>query len=797
MTVQRKTPARILGICLAVVVLAVAATGLHLYRGYPRNLEDLLVRNLAPYGIDRVSLEALRLGTRNISLEGLALGGTQAAATYAVTARGLAVKYHWRDLLAGKIEQLVIDELDVRLTPATLPSRGDTEDLELAGFLPEGVLSRLPARNLLVRRWHLHYASDTQPLDISGNIQLSRQSLDLVAQLQWLELDWHAQVTADSRNRVELAVELGRDGAKAARVNARLGQITGTQWQWLASAEIEHSPALAWLGSDAWPGTSAVVPAITLDGVTQLEATVVHAATVTTAPGDEATPAYPVLGADLRATHRVPRLDWPGVGSTADLELSTAALFSGHSIKAQIQPFSWEIALADTALGLTTSSRKTMGWNTAIPLAVTLAEELELNYPLDGARSSLVLGQLSVNLGDANTRWKTNITDLRASVEGADPSIVQLDSTGEMSGRLNRKTLPRLHYTLAAAGPLTDSQVSLELTDVAQSMKLTAAGTLDATMGKSDLSMEFGALDLPFAAGTVTALLRDFDLLTEPVTISRGSLAARSHIMTSGYSLADLTQTTRLEAASISGKYSEYAFADLGVSAHWEGVEKWRTLAPVSLFVGEFDAGFAIRNMRATLRLPRATPVSSPAITIDDFSARMFGGSVQLPRPARWQPGAASNTLTLTAQDWELRELVALQQGEDIEAAGRLEGQLPLVMEDGRIIIEDGFLRAVPPGGSIRYQANQRATQVAASNEQLGMALDLLKDFQFKVLSTDVRLDKAGNLHLGLALSGRNPTQFSGRQVNFNINVDQNIDPLLQSLRLGDAVVKKLEKRGR
>ena len=63
------------------------------------------------------------------------------------------------------------------------------------------------------------------------------------------------------------------------------------------------------------------------------------------------------------------------------------------------------------------------------------------------------------------------------------------------------------------------------------------------------------------------------------------------------------------------------------------------------------------------------------------------------------------------------------------------------------------------------------------------------------LLSSEVELDQAGNLLLGLSLGGRNPNQFDGRQVNFNINLEQNLDPLLQSLRLSDTLVKKIEER--
>jgi hypothetical protein len=193
--------------------------------------------------------------------------------------------------------------------------------------------------------------------------------------------------------------------------------------------------------------------------------------------------------------------------------------------------------------------------------------------------------------------------------------------------------------------------------------------------------------------------------------------------------------------------------------------------------------------------MPKATPVAQPVVDIEQFSAGMFGGRVYLPEPRRWDFGAESNQLTLRAEKWQLADMVALQQDQDIRALGVLEGELPVTMTAGRIIIEKGYLRALPPGGSIRYIANEASQALAASSPELGLALDLLSDFQYQVLSSEVELDKEGNLLLGLSLSGKNPAQYEGRPINFNINLEQNLDPLLQSLRLSDKLVEKIESR--
>ncbi len=55
------------------------------------------------------------------------------------------------------------------------------------------------------------------------------------------------------------------------------------------------------------------------------------------------------------------------------------------------------------------------------------------------------------------------------------------------------------------------------------------------------------------------------------------------------------------------------------------------------------------------------------------------------------------------------------------------------------------------------------------SSKELALALDLLSNFQYEVLSSEVNLDNEGQLLLGLSLAGKNPSQYEGRPINFNI----------------------------
>ena len=207
------------------------------------------------------------------------------------------------------------------------------------------------------------------------------------------------------------------------------------------------------------------------------------------------------------------------------------------------------------------------------------------------------------------------------------------------------------------------------------------------------------------------------------------------------------------------------------------------------------NTGVELRNITARLSLPVATPIIRPNIRIDSFAGQLLGGWIVLPEPRPWDFAAASNSLTLRVERWQLAELIALQQKQDIKADGVLEGELPLTLSGGRMMITDGYLRALAPGGRIQYRPNAASRAMATDSQELQAALDLLSDFHYKKLASEVQLDAAGKLLLELSLAGKNPGQYQGKAVNFNINLEQNIDPLLQSLRLSGNLVDQLEQR--
>ena len=72
-----------------------------------------------------------------------------------------------------------------------------------------------------------------------------------------------------------------------------------------------------------------------------------------------------------------------------------------------------------------------------------------------------------------------------------------------------------------------------------------------------------------------------------------------------------------------------------------------------------------------------------------------------------------------------------------------------------------------------------------------------LKNFNYTSLRVEPDYDSSGLLLLGLKLQGSNPDLGGGRQVNLNVNLEQNVIQLLQSLRFVDGLNEAIDNRVR
>ena len=130
-----------------------------------------------------------------------------------------------------------------------------------------------------------------------------------------------------------------------------------------------------------------------------------------------------------------------------------------------------------------------------------------------------------------------------------------------------------------------------------------------------------------------------------------------------------------------------------------------------------------------------------------------------------------------------LADVLALEGG-DVQGSGILDGKLPVLIDGENFIVDNGAVSARPPGGTLVYKGAAASSMVAQSG--FGFAFQALEDFRYDTLDANVVLAADGALALTVRLRGANPAVEQGRAIAFNLNLNENLRALLESLRAAD-----------
>ncbi|MDX1353524.1 MAG: YdbH domain-containing protein, partial [Thiomicrorhabdus sp.] len=91
-----------------------------------------------------------------------------------------------------------------------------------------------------------------------------------------------------------------------------------------------------------------------------------------------------------------------------------------------------------------------------------------------------------------------------------------------------------------------------------------------------------------------------------------------------------------------------------------------------------------------------------------------------------------------------------------------------------------------------QYQANQGIKQ---THQSMQLVFNVLEDFHYSLLESNVSYGADKTLLLKLHLQGKNPAVENGRQVNFNIQLEEDLPALITTMQLSNQVSETIKKR--
>lgn len=173
---------------------------------------------------------------------------------------------------------------------------------------------------------------------------------------------------------------------------------------------------------------------------------------------------------------------------------------------------------------------------------------------------------------------------------------------------------------------------------------------------------------------------------------------------------------------------------------------------------------------------------------IHEVSGKLLGGRAFI-KDQQWTLGQPS-LIDLHLEKLDLAELVKTQNIESITTTGQLTGVIPIKLDkEGGFSLASGKLSDIN-GGTIRYQSALAESE--GLNDQLQLTLDVLRNFEYEVLDTQIAYDD-GNLVLQSNILGSNPDVAGGQKIDLNLNTEVNLKSAFQAMRLQAGLEAQVE----
>ncbi|MFT6318935.1 MAG: hypothetical protein ACJAWK_000205 [Candidatus Azotimanducaceae bacterium] len=499
------------------------------------------------------------------------------------------------------------------------------------------------------------------------------------------------------------------------------------------------------------------------------------------------------------------------VPSDSPMALSALQRTANYHVSAEVNA-NWRIAQSETAV--TSSS----------PLALSLTSkgdhiDLTLNTPMSARIIYPDLNNAEINLTpDIRCRVSQSDRSLRdgspdrsftcqiprASLRGGYGGTWLIDAVitdsrveraaGNWSGAGNARVLVNDEQQRVLS---MDSQIMVSSTHARLSSNNARAYQLplQSVSLNHDLQRDTGELQISLDT-TLSEVLKLPPLQTLPrLQEVRGKLTSSTRVFWPQLpqSLDQLKVESRYELHNVDFTYNDYQLSGINLQLALDGWPHMVSPTDARLQISQVDVGLPLTDIDAHFAIDMDMDSGSTMLTGQTLSFDLLGGNASSSQ-WRFDPVTETGLVQLALHDLSLQQILALER-DDFDSSGRLTGSVPVHIQDGIINIQQGQLNAIAPGGYIRYRPDEVTREMLLQTGQTKIVLETLSDFQYDSLAVLLSYSPAGNLIANTTLLGRNPAYAAGREIRFNLSVEQNIGTLLRSLRLSDDVEKKIQDR--
>ncbi len=245
---------------------------------------------------------------------------------------------------------------------------------------------------------------------------------------------------------------------------------------------------------------------------------------------------------------------------------------------------------------------------------------------------------------------------------------------------------------------------------------------------------------------------------------------------------------------SLQGQYKQQLFNGLNVTVDTSYPPE-NEEDVINIQLDELDAGILLTNINTQIRLrKRRESRKIPELEVEHLSGEVFGGRFSI-HPFTFDSKTDAHEILFSTFDLDIAQILELQKVEGLIVTGKLNGALPITMDKHGIhVIQGRFENQLNRGGLIQYHIDS-AKAAGLSSALTETVIKALEEFHYSVMTADVNYQPDGQLYINFHIRGKSPHLSTHRPVHFNINSEQNVLSLLQSLQYANQLNRSVENR--
>jgi len=423
--------------------------------------------------------------------------------------------------------------------------------------------------------------------------------------------------------------------------------------------------------------------------------------------------------------------------------------------------------------------------NKPVEISLDRSQSVRLQKPAEMRLSDAVIRQQNrrIAIGEASLELRPGLLNSPAGKLMLKEVNLKLDTRHLPPARLTAD-FDFSHEPLTAHGNLQIGQ-AIQLAWEMRHQAEQATGKLTYTLAKLQLARGAPELIRAFALG---------DKPGDELGFSHGSLAGRGKV--SWQAGKDATISSHFNLRGIDGHHNEIQFTELDADLDLAADGKSLTLTSPNLTAATLNAGIPLHSLHSEITMRRSLQNDTTRLQLRNLRAGSMGGIIAS-NAIDIVPGRAHNPFTVSLTDIDAAEVAAFRRQEGLTITGKLNGTLPFDWTPQGLVMHTGIITASELGGIIRYLGTESMQQLSLTNPGMKLAMQVLQNFRYRILGIQADYQPDGELKLGIKLKGHSPDYDNGRPIEFNLNIEENVLKLLQSLRMADEISREVEEKVR